>query len=222
MAGRGGPGGSPRPPLRDHRPGRAEDDDQRAELGRALLHGRLRGRELADVDERRRGPAQCRRRGAAHDRARHRGEVVPAERRDRDAADPAARLASSGAARARRRRADLGVAVRLRPDVLPQRARAARARQRAVLLPPEARVASRGAALGARVRVRGGRARRAARLDPLHRSDRDDPRRVRDGGDPLRAPRLRLRAQRGALGLHVLRDQEVPDARLGAARPRRR
>ena len=40
--------------LRDRRveitgPGRPQDDDQRAELGRARLHGRLRGRLLADV-----------------------------------------------------------------------------------------------------------------------------------------------------------------------------
>ncbi len=50
----------------------------------------------------------------------------------------------------------------------------------------------------------------AGRVDPLHGADRDDPRRVRDGGDPLRAPRLRLRAQRRPLGLHLQRDQEVP------------
>ena len=54
-------------------------------------------------------------------------------------------------------------------------------------------------------------------LDPLHRSDRDDPRGVRDGRDPLRAARLRLRAQRGPVGLHLQHDQE---ARRRAARPR--
>ena len=36
-----------RPPRRDHRPGRPQDDDQRAQLRREGLHGRLRGRELA-------------------------------------------------------------------------------------------------------------------------------------------------------------------------------
>ena len=41
--------------------------------------------------------------------------------------------------------------------------------------------------------------------------------RVRDGRDPLRAARLRLRAQRRPLGLHLQHDQE---ARRGAARPR--
>ena len=41
----------PRPPRRDHRPTDAQDGDQRAELGREGLHGRLRGLELADVGE---------------------------------------------------------------------------------------------------------------------------------------------------------------------------
>ena len=51
--------------------------------------------------------------------------------------------------------------------------------------------------------------------DPGHGADRDDPRRVRDGGDPLRAARPRGRAQRRALGLHLQHDQEVPQrARL--------
>ena len=44
LARRAGAAGPPRPPGRDHRPGRPQDDDQRAQLGRARLHGRLRGR----------------------------------------------------------------------------------------------------------------------------------------------------------------------------------
>ena len=47
-----------RPPRRDHGPGRREDGDQRAQLRREGLHGRLRGRELADLGERDRGPAR--------------------------------------------------------------------------------------------------------------------------------------------------------------------
>ena len=58
------PAGPARPPLRDHRPGRPEDDDQRAQLGRAGLHGRLRGLALADLAERGRGPAERAGRGA--------------------------------------------------------------------------------------------------------------------------------------------------------------
>src|SRR5919202_789390 len=46
-------------------------------------------------------------------------------------------------------------------------------------------------------------------LEPLHRARRDDPRRVRDGRDPPRAARVRLRAERRPLGLHLQRDQEA-------------
>ena len=61
-----------RPPRRDHRPGRPQDDDQRAQLGRPGLHGRLRGRVLADLGEHRRRAAQPARRRARNDLARHR------------------------------------------------------------------------------------------------------------------------------------------------------
>ena len=37
------------PPRRDHRPGRPQDDHQRAQLGRQRVHGRLRGRQHADA-----------------------------------------------------------------------------------------------------------------------------------------------------------------------------
>ena len=57
-----------------------------------------------------------------------RREELPPERRDGDARDPAARLASGRAAPRGRRRADQRVALRLRPRRLQQRARAARAR----------------------------------------------------------------------------------------------
>ena len=62
-----------RPARRDHRPGRPQDGDQRAQLGREGLHGRLRGRALADLGERRRGPGQpARRRRAARSRSTRR------------------------------------------------------------------------------------------------------------------------------------------------------
>ena len=53
-------------------------------------------------------------------------------------------------------------------------------------------------------------ARHPAGHHPRHRADRDLPRGVRDGGDPLRAARPLGRAQRRPLGLHVQRDQELP------------
>ncbi len=120
LAGRAGAGSAAGPPGRDHRPGRPEDGDQRAQLGREDVHGRLRGLELADVGQLHRGPAQPHRRARAHDLTRHRREAVLAERRDRDAARAPARLAPRGTALRGRRRADLGEPVRLRPLLLPQ------------------------------------------------------------------------------------------------------
>ena len=63
-----------------------------------------------------------------------------------------------------------------------------------------------------RLRARPGTARHPARLDPRHRAHRDDPRRVRDGRDPVRAARPRGRSQRRSLGLHLQHHQEVPIA----------
>jgi malate synthase len=89
-----------------------------------------------------------------------------------------------------------------------------------VLLPPEAGGAPRGEALERRLHLRAGAARHPARLDPRHGAHRDDPRRVRDGRDPVRAARPRRGAQRGAVGLHLQRHQEVREARrLRAAGP---
>ena len=63
-------------------------------------------------------------------------------------------------------------------------------------------------------------ARYPARDHPGHGPDRDDPGGVRDGGDPLRAARPLGGPERGALGLPVQRDQEVPHqgARVRPAR----
>ncbi len=72
--------------------------DQRLQLGRADLHVGLRGRELADLGERPRGPAQPDRRDRADDLRRERREALPPERRDRRAARASARVASDGAA----------------------------------------------------------------------------------------------------------------------------
>ena len=64
-----------------------------------------------------------------------------------------------------------------------------------------------------------GAARRAAGHDQGDRPDRDDPRRVRDGRDPLRAARALGRPECGPLGLHLQRDQEVR-APAGVRAPR--
>ena len=67
-----------RPARRDHRAGRPQDGDQRAQLGRAGVHGRLRGLELADLGQLHRRPAQPDGRARADDLARHRREAVHA------------------------------------------------------------------------------------------------------------------------------------------------
>ncbi len=54
---------------------------------------------------------------------------------------------------------------------------------------------------------------------PRDGPDRDDPRRVRDGRDPVRAARARRGAQRRTLGLPVQRHQEVPDVARTSPRP---
>ena len=60
-------------------------------------------------------------------------------------------------------------------------------------------------------------------IDQGDRARRDHPRRVRDGRDPVRAPRALGRAQRRPLGLHLQRHQDVPRPRgLRASRPGRR
>ena len=94
----------------------------------------------------------------------------------------------SSSATSGRRRPRVGKPVRLRALRLPQRPAPARARERALLLPAEAREPSRGAALERRVRPGRGSARPPAGRDPRHRPRRDDPRRIRDGRDPVGAP----------------------------------
>ena len=90
--------------------------------GRARLHGRLRGRQLADLVEPGRRPGEPDRRHRAADRFHEPGrQGVPAQRQGRDAAGAAARLAPRRASRGGRRQADVRRPVRLRPVLLSQR-----------------------------------------------------------------------------------------------------
>ena len=73
LARRAGPGGAAGPPRRDHRPGRPQDGDQRAQLGREDVHGRLRGRELADL-----GRTASRARSTSPTRSSGRSRSTPA------------------------------------------------------------------------------------------------------------------------------------------------
>ena len=94
-----------RPPRRDHRPGRPQDGHQRAQLRRERVHGRLRGRQHAELGQQHPGPHQPARRDPPPDRLHvARGQGVPAEREDRGAVRAAARLAPAREARADRRR----------------------------------------------------------------------------------------------------------------------
>ena len=139
------------------------------------------------------------------------GKAYRLERRDRHARRPAARLAP------RRVGTCWSTACRSRPacstsgctcsTTAPSRSRRGSG---PYLYLRQARVAPRGAALERGLRPRPGGARDPARLDPGDGPDRDDPRRVRDGRDPVRAARARRRAQRRPLGLPVQRHQEVP------------
>ncbi|KAF1854338.1 hypothetical protein Lal_00002641 [Lupinus albus] len=151
-----------------------------------------------------------------------RQELRPAARRHPGhRRHPAARLAPRRAPSARRRRPPGPRRPRgLRAVLLPQRPPAAHPGPGAVLLPPQDRVPPRGPPLERRLRLRAGPALHSARDDPRHRSDRDDHGGVRDGRDPLRAPRPRLRAQRGPLGLPLLDRQELPRRRSRFRPPR--
>ena len=203
----------PGPPRRDHRPGRPQDGHQRAQLRRALLHGRLRGRQLADLAKQPRRAGQPDRRDRADDRVRR-----PARRPTALGESPAPLLVRPRGWHlperhvAGRRRADLRRPLRLRPVRLPQRRAGSLDRGSGpyLYLPKleshlEARLWN-DVFCFAR-----GRARPPARHDQGDRPDRDDPGRVRDGRDPLRAARPRGRAQRRPLGLHLQHHQEVPE-----------
>ena len=156
---------------RDHRADRSQDDDQRAELGRRRVHGRLRGRQLADLAQHGRRPAQPARRDRRDDhlrRLRRQGTTSSPRTRPRCWCARAAGTCSSATCWSTVR-ADVRLAVRLRPVRVPLRPAADQKRDRAVLLPAEARVPPRGAAVERRVRVRAGGARDPARDDSRRR-----------------------------------------------------
>ena len=221
LDGRRGAGRPARPPRRDDRSHRPQDDDQRAELGREGLAGRPRGLAQPHVGARGLGPGQPHRRPVRRRQAdlrQPRGQALRGHRRraaHRRRAPP--RVAPRREAHHRRRRGDRRRPRRLRALLLPQRPHARRPRQRAVLLPAEDGVAPRGAALERRLRHGPGPARHPAGQRARHGAHRDDHRGVRDGRDPLRAARPRLGPQRRPLGLPVLGDQELPRRRAATS-----
>ena len=211
------------PPGRDHRADRPQDGDQRAQLRRPRVHGGLRGLELADLGEHGRRPAQPLRRDrpARSSSRRRMGQAVPARRRGRDPARPPARLAPARAAPDGRRptgrrrtvstSASTSSATRGRCST-PAAARTSTCRRwRAI-----SRRGS-GTRCSSSRRSGSGSSRGTIQATVLIETL---PGRVRDGGDPLRAPRPLRRAERRPLGLHVLGDQVLPrPARVRAPGP---
>ena len=124
LARRADPGRFARPPRRDHRTGRSQDDHQRAQFRRQRLHGGLRGCQFADLGQQHRRPDQSEgslgRQDRLH-RSRH-AQALPALRQAGSADRAPARLASRRGASDRRRRADFRRAVRFRALFLSQRA----------------------------------------------------------------------------------------------------
>ena len=219
LGARGGLAVAPAPPdLQDRRVEITGPVDRKMVInalnsGRALLHGRLRGRQRADLVEHARGPGQPR--------------ATPSGARSSSPARTGASIGSTRAAtllvrprgwhlpetpRARRRRAGLGAACSTSASTSSTTRGPARARERAVLLPAEAREPPRGPSVERRLRAGRRTGSGSARHDPRDGPDRDDPGRVRDGRDPVRAARPLGRTERRTLGLHLQRDQEVPRA----------
>src|SRR4051812_21757133 len=202
---------SPRSARRDYRPGRPQDDHQRAQFRRLGVHGGLRRRQLANLGQRRRRPVQP-------DGRRTPDHLVPVGRRqtllvepeDRDAARSPARLPPARAPCRGGRQAGARHARRLRSLLLPQRGSAPRRRHRTVFLFAEDAEPSRSAALERGVPARAGRARRAAQHDQGDGVDRNIACRIRDGRDPLRAARAQRRIELRPLGLYLQLDQDAP------------
>ena len=213
LAGRAARAGPGRPPGRDHRAHRPQDDDQRAQLRRQGVAGRPRGRQHAA-----RGRTSSRASSTCATRSTARSTSPRPRARATRSADgaghdrrAAARLAPAGEAHHRRRRAD----VRAAWSTSRSTSSTARQRQLDAGKGPYFYLPKMESHLEARLwndvfLLAQDRLGHPARHDPGHRADRDLPRGVRDGGDPLRAARALRRPQRRALGLHLQRHQEVP------------
>ena len=153
----------PRPPRRDHRPGRPQDDHQRAQLAARTCSWRT-----SRTPTRRAGTTTSQGHVNLRDAIRRRIDFIVARRQGLQARTRRPRCCSCARAAGTCRRstcsidgaADLRRHLRLRAVLLPQREGAARARQRPVLLPAEAREPPRGAAVERHLRDGAGRARR--------------------------------------------------------------
>ena len=219
LDGRADPGRPDGPAGRDHRADRPQDGDQRAQFGRAGVHGRFRGRDLADLGQSGRGPGQS----ATIIGAATSPIDDPATGKHYALGDKPAVLMVRPRGwhldeRHRRRRP--AQPVRFRPLSLAQRPCRDRRRLGPLFLSAQARKPSRGGAVERRLRLCRGAARPRARHDQGDGADRDDPRRVRDGRDPPRAQGEYRRPQLRPLGLYLLDHQAArPHARAADPGP---
>ena len=167
------------------------------------------------------GPAQPAGRGERCDYVyQPRGETLRRAGASRNPDGAPARLAPHRKALPGGWRAGIGLALRFRSVLLPQRQDPAGQRLGALLLPPEAGEPARGAAVERRFPGGPGRARHRARRHSRHRPDRDHSRRLRNGRNPLGAARALGRPQLRALGLHLQLHQEArEETGRRAARP---
>ena len=211
-----------RPPGRDHRADRPQARHQRAELRRQGVHGRLRGRQLADLGEpdlRPRQPGRRDRGTIAYEASDGRHYELGEE--------PATLLVRPRGLHLPERHIDFdgtlgsGALVDFGLFAFHGAPRLAAGRGAYLYLPKlehhlEARLWNERASPSPRT------PRPRPRHIPRHGPDRDAARRLPDGGDPVRAARALLRNERGPLGLHLLGDQDLPRApRRRPPRPRR-
>ena len=191
LAGRAARARPDRPAGRDHRADRPQDDDQRPQLGRQCLAGRLRGRQHPAVGEHDRGPAQPEGRAGPD----HRLHAPPRARSTRWARTTSWPRSWSGRG--------AGTWTRSTSSSTASGPPAAWSTSRCTWPPRAQRQLDKGKGpyfylakneshLEARLwndafNLAQDCAGHPARHDPGHGADRDDPGRVRDGRDPLRA-----------------------------------
>ena len=181
------------PARRDHRPGRPQDDHQRAQLGRAGVHGRLRGRHVADLGQRRRRPGEPDGRRPAHDlvRGARDRQALRAERAAGHADGASARLPSRRAPLSRSTAARFPACSSTSACIFFHNAAGAEdAGTGPYFYLPKLREPPRGASVERRVHPRAAGAGHSARHDQGDGAHRDAAGRLRDGRDPVRAARI--------------------------------
>ena len=206
-------------PRRDHRSHRSQDGHQRAELRRESVHGGLRRLAHADVGQRRAGPDQPARCGRSHHQLQQsRRQAVPLNPQIATLLVRPRGWHLYEKHILRRRQAGARCVRRLRPVPVPQPCCAEGARHGPYFYLPKLESHLEARLWADVFRLLRAEARHRAAVDQGHGADRDDPRRVRDGRDPVRAEGLHRRPQLRPLGLHLQLHQEIqPTAGLRAA-----